>query len=402
MNYEQIKAALERRGQGQILRYWSELDEPSRQQLLNIIERLDWSFAEEGGNSVTDGEIAPIAGLSRAEIARRREEYQTEGRRTIQEGKVAAVLLAGGQGTRLGSDAPKGAYNIGITKPVYIFERLIENLTSSCGECGAYVPLYIMTSELNDCATKAFLQEHNYFGYPAAFINFFMQDMSPCTDSNGKILLEEKGKPALSPNGNGGWYSSMARAGLLADAEKRGIEWFNVFAVDNVLQRIADPVFIGATVLSGCASGAKVVRKARPDEKVGVLCLRGGLPDVVEYYELPERLAIAKGKDGNLLYGDGVILNYLFRADKLKTVGENHMPVHKVAKKISYLDENGNRITAEALKYETLILDMVRLTGSCLPFEVDRDREFAPVKNLTGTDSVDTARELLRKNGVEL
>lgn len=403
MNIQEIKMLLREHRQEQLLRFIGELSEEEQRVLFAQIERLNWESLEDG--EAPEGEIRPIYGLGKEEIASRKEDYFRVGSRAVREGKVAAVLLAGGQGTRLGSSAPKGAYNIGLTKPVYIFERLIENLKEVCVACGAYVPLYVMTSDGNDSDTRQFLSEHSYFGYPAEYVAFFKQEMTPCTDEDGKILLAEKGGIALSPNGNGGWYASMERTGVLADAEKRGVEWFNVFAVDNVLQRIADPVFLGATIASGCMSGAKVVRKTNPNEKVGVLCLRGGLPDIVEYYELTSEMANARREDGELLYGDGVILNYLFRADKLREIARRRIPVHKVKKKVSCLSETGEKIipqTENAYKHETLILDMIRLMETCLPFEVDREKEFAPIKNLKGVDSVDSARTLLQKNGVVL
>lgn len=404
MNYERIAELLKERGQEQLLRFYSELNEEDRRDLLRQIAELDWS-AIEGDAPQTGGEIAPVFGLGTDEIAARQSEFFAAGKQAIADGRVAAVLLAGGQGTRLGSEAPKGAYDIGVTKPLYIFECLIRNLQRVCAACGAYVPLLVMTSEKNDGATRDFFAQHGYFGYPEAYVDFFVQGMAPCTDVNGKLLLEGKGRLVLSPNGNGGWYSSLKRAGLLQKEMLRGVEWFNVFSVDNVLQQIADPVFLGATILSGCPSGAKVVRKTEPNEKVGVLCLRGGKPDVVEYYELSPETASARNERGELVYGYGVTLNYLFRAERLEEIAERSIPVHRVKKKVPCLDEEGRYCVPQqenAYKYETLILDMIRLMGSCLPCEVVREKEFAPVKNLTGTDSVETARELLRKNGVEL
>ena len=232
-----------------------------------------------------------------------------------------------------------------------------------------------------------------------------MEYIAPSTDLEGKIILEARGKLALSPNGNGGWYSSLVRAELLRDELLSAAEWFNVFAVDNVLQRIADPVFLGATISSGRRCGAKVVRKTCPEERVGVLCLRGGKPDVVEYYEIDPATAALKDGRGGLLYPYGVILNYLFRADSLGEMLSCEFPLHKAKKRVPYLGENGETVIPDkenAYKSETLILDMVRLAGSCLPFEVEREREFAPVKNRTGTDSAESARELLKRNGVEL
>lgn len=234
---------------------------------------------------------------------------------------------------------------------------------------------------------------------------FFRQEMAPAVDEQGKLLMSAKDSLALSPNGNGGWYTSLERAGLVEKMAARGVEWFNVFAVDNVLQRIADPVFVGATIASGKASGAKFVRKGYPEERVGVLCLEDGLPTVIEYYELSDEMANLRDGAGRLVYAFGVTLNYLFRLDVLQEIVSQRLPVHAAHKKVPCLDESGALVTPErenGYKFETLILDMVREAGSCLPFEVVREHEFAPIKNKVGKDSVESARELLKRNGVQL
>jgi len=217
--------------------------------------------------------------------------------------------------------------------------------------------------------------------------------------------LEEKYKLSLSPNGNGGWFSSMVRAGLLDKITSMGVEWLNVFAVDNVLQKMADPVFIGATIQYGKPSGSKVVRKAFPEERVGVMCKENGKPSIVEYYELTEEMKNRKDANGEPAYNYGVILNYLLKVDSLVAILNEQLPVHIVEKKIPYLDKNGNKINPaepNGYKFEELILDMIHLLDDCLVFEVLRNREFAPVKNKEGTDSIETARTLLKENGVEL
>ncbi len=406
MEFQQLKALLAAHGQEHVLRWWDEIGEAGREKLSREVEEIDWndvSLSHIGANGAR-GAIAPIPGLSLREIEARRAEFDAAGVAAIRAGKLAAVLLAGGQGTRLGLNGPKGTCDIGITRPVYIFERLIRNLQDVTSRVGAYVPLLIMTSDLNDEATRAFFKEHDYFGYPAQEVYFFRQAMAPAMDENGKLLLAAKDGLALSPNGNGGWYASLVRAGLAEEMERRGVEWYNVFAVDNVLQRIADPVFLGATILSGMASGAKFVRKAYPEERVGVLCLEDGLPNVIEYYELSKELSELSDETG-LVYSYGVILNYLFRADMLQRTYKDRLPVHAAHKKVPYLGDDGVFVKPEqenGYKFETLILDMVREAGTCLPFEVEREREFAPIKNKTGKDSVESARELLKKNGVEL
>ena len=281
----------------------------------------------------------------------------------------------------------------------------MKNLMEVVDECGVFVPLYIMTSDKNHEQTTSFWKEHNYFGYPETEVKFFKQDMAPAVDFNGKIYLEKKDTPALSPNGNGGWFASMKRAGLCEDLHKRGVEWLNIYAVDNVLQRIADPVFVGATIVSGVNCGAKVICKNDPYEKVGVLCLDGTQPDIIEYYELTDEMANAKDEDGNYLYSFGAIMNYLFRLNKLEEIVDKRIPVHIVTKKIECVGEDGVSRKPEkenGKKFETLVVDLIKPMGSVLPFEVVREKEFAPIKNKTGVDSVESARELLKGNGVQL
>jgi UDP-N-acetylglucosamine/UDP-N-acetylgalactosamine diphosphorylase len=296
-------------------------------------------------------------------------------------------------------------YRIGVNRDLYIFECLFRNLMEVTQEAGAEIHLMLMTNAANDAETKAFLKAHDYFGYNPDYVHFFVQEMAPVIDAQQQILLTSPDKIAMSPNGNGGWFSSMYHAGLLPMIESAGIQWLNVFAVDNVLQRMADPVFIGATIDSGCACGGKVVAKAAPEERVGVLCLEDGKPSIVEYFEMTDAMRTQREPDGRLSYNYGVILNYLFRTDALMKTLSQKLPLHMAHKAVAYVDASGTPIKPDkpnAYKFETLVLDMIHMQDSCMAFEVDREREFAPVKNREGVDSVDTARELLRKNGVQL
>jgi UDP-N-acetylglucosamine/UDP-N-acetylgalactosamine diphosphorylase len=296
-------------------------------------------------------------------------------------------------------------FNIGVNRELYIFECLINNLLEVVNEADAWIPLFIMTSRQNDSITRNFLKEHNYFGYSEENIVFFIQDELPTVDTNGKLMLSDKGTLSCAPNGNGGWYSSMVKSGALQFLKDAQLEWLNVFAVDNVLQKIADPCFIGAVIDSGCESGSKVVAKADANERVGVLCLEDGKPSIVEYYEMTDDMINKHEPDGRLSYAYGVILNYLFKIENLNKGIDATMPLHKAFKKISYLDSDGNKCAPElpnAYKFETLVLDMVKMQDSCLAYEVERNKEFAPVKNKSGVDSIETARELLLENGVVL
>lgn len=409
MTYSEAKAKLEKYGQEQLLRYYDELSDSEKQALLDQIDSADMSvvsYYDKRGEVAPAGHIEPLAAMELDEIRKRSGEFRRIGLDAIRAGKVGAVLLAGGMGTRLGSDNPKGMYNIGITKEVYIFQRIIENLLDVVNEAESWIHLFIMTSEKNNEATVNFLREKKFFGYNEEYVTFFTQEMAPAVDYNGKIFLETKSRMATSPNGNGGWFSSMLRCDVVKIAKEAGIEWLNTFAVDNVLQRIADPVFVGATINSGCTVGAKVVKKNAPDERVGVICLKDKHPSIVEYYELTDELMNAKNEKGEPAYYFGVILNYLFRLDELISIAKDKMPLHIVEKKISYYDDAlGKTVKPEkpnGYKFETLVLDMIQLSESCLPFEVVREKEFAPIKNPTGIDSVESARELCKACGIEL
>ncbi len=408
MNNQEARKKLEQYGQEHVFQYYDELSDRERNELIEQIERVDMevlSLCEQKDKLQKKGKITPLAAMQLDEIEKNRQYYFNMGCSALKNGKIGAVLLAGGMGTRLGSDDPKGMYNIGITREVYIFERIIQNLFDVVEQIGTYIHLFIMTSDKNHEQTTRFFEEKNYFGYNREYITFFKQDMAPAVDYQGKILMESKSKMSTSPNGNGGWFTSIIRNGLLNKIHKKGIEFLNVFAVDNVLQRIADPIFIGAVLEKNCAVGAKVVRKAAPDEKVGVMCLEDGKPSIVEYYELTEELRDARDEDGNPVYNFGVILNYLFRVKDLEEIASKKMPFHIVKKAVPYINEKGAFIKPKApngYKFEALVLDMIHMMDSCLPFEVVRNREFAPIKNKTGVDSVESARALLKENGVDL
>ena len=397
MKYEDAVKKLSEYGQEHVLRFYETLDEGEQKALLRQIDETDFSVISALGDekeNIKRGVITPLAAMRTDEIESRKDIFRAEGLAAIRAGKVAAVLLAGGMGTRLGSPDPKGMYDIGINRHVYIFQRLIENMLDVVREAGCFLHLYVMTSEKNDAKTRAFFKEHNYFGYDPAYIAFFCQDNAPTVDFDGKVLMESKSRISTSPNGNGGWMKSLERAGLLREMHQEGVEWLNTFSVDNVLQKICDPVFVGATILSGRDSGSKVVRKANPEEAIGVICSEDGKTAVVEYSD-----------SGDYAYYYGVILNYLFNLSAAEKVMNDEMTNHIARKKIACIDGEGNAVKPEkpnGCKFELFIFDLLKGMDGCLPFEVVRSREFAPVKNKEGADSVQTARELCLLNGIEL
>lgn len=400
-----ITDKLEAAGQLHLLKFINELSDSKKNKLYTQIDKLDFSILEYDSHECRRGNIEPIPAMSINESEKNKDKYRSIGLDAIREGKIGAVLLAGGQGSRLGFDKPKGMFNIGVDKELYIFECLINNLRKVTDEAGVSIPLFIMTSIQNNDDTIKFLEKHSYFGYDSSYVYFFIQDELPVIDTNGKMLLAAKDEVLTAPNGNGGWYSSLVRSEVYKILKESNIEWINVFAVDNVLQQMADPCFIGAVIDSGMSCGSKVVAKAAPEERVGVMCLEDGRPSIIEYYEMSDEMLHQLDDDGQLSYNYGVILNYLFNVSELDKIVGLDLPLHQAFKAINCLDNDGNMIFPEepnAYKYETLVLDMVKPQKNCLVFEVERNREFAPVKNKTGVDSVDSARELLRLNNIEI
>lgn len=407
MTLEEAKRKCEQAGQQHLLAYYEELTKEDQEKLLAQIEKMDITLLDllkKESKEVEKGKLEPLGAVTLDEIQKEKDQYRKMGCEAIRAGKVGAVLLAGGQGTRLGLDKPKGMLNVGIHKELYLFEQLIHNIMDVVKETGAWVPLFVMTSEKNNKDTVEFFKEKKFFGYKEEYVFFFVQQMAPSVSYDGKIYMEDKGRISASPNGNGGWFISMVRAGLLDTIKELGVEWLNVFSVDNVLQKIADPVFVGAVLKHGCVCGSKVVAKADPYEKVGVLCLEDGRPSIVEYYEMTEEMIHLRDKQGKLLYNYGVILNYLFSVATLEKIMNENLPTHIVEKKIPYMDAEGKQIKPDkpnGYKFETLVLDMIHMMDNCLSFEVEREKEFAPIKNATGVDSLESARELMTKNGIE-
>ena len=345
--------------------------------------------------------LAPIPIFSAERAEKEKDDLEKVGLSAIAKGKVGAVLLCGGQGTRLGYPHSKGMFNIGLTKEISIFSLHFGYLKSVAERAGAWFPIYIMTSVYNRREIEEFLREHDFFGYDPLSVYFFEQKMAPTTDFDGRIYKSSPSSLSLSPDGNGGWFSALVSCGYHEDIRARGVEWLNVISIDNVLQKTVDPRFIGATLLQNAACGAKVVKKSNPDEKIGLICQNGGSPSVIEYYEL------AKLKKENTVCTDGiehgVILNYLFKVSEMEKTISSPLPVHRVRKKIPYYD--GTYQTPEkenGFKYETLATDLVERMPTCLAYEIVREKEFAPVKNRTGEDSVESARAMLTAQGYEL
>ena len=403
---ESILNCLTKHNQTHLINHINSLSDEEAELILKQVESIDWGFMDYLNPKEEESSIInPLPALSLNSIKQKEDQYREVGIQAIKNNELCLLLLAGGQGTRLGYNRPKGTFNIGINKDLHIFQLLMEHTLDVVKLTDTWIHMYIMTSDINHDDTVSFFEEKNYFGYNPDYIHFFVQELNPATDFSGNLLLASKTSLAMSPNGNGGWFSSLKRCGLLDDILNSNIKWINVFAVDNVLQRIADPVFLGATIAEGKMSGAKVVYKNHPEEKVGAICTKNGHPHIIEYYELSNDMAYQTNEDGTLAYGYGVILNYLFPISRLKDTLDKQGTLHVVKKAIPHIDANGELVKPaepNGFKFETLALDLIHEMDDCLVFEVEREKEFAPVKNKTGVDSIDSARELLKKNGYEL
>ncbi len=398
-----LEQILRNAGQLHLLADFDRLSEEERKRLLGEIASVDFSVFERAKffDEKNYDSLSPIPIFSAECAEKEKESLDSVGLSAIAAGKVGAVLLCGGQGTRLGYPHPKGMFNIGITKEISIFSLHFRYLTEVAERAGAWFPIYIMTSIYNRREIEGFLKEKAFFGYDPSFVFFFEQNMAPATDFEGRIYKRSPSSLELAPDGNGGWFSALVSCGYLDEIKRRGVEWLNVVSIDNVLQKTVDPRFVGATISAGAGCGAKVVKKSDPDERIGLICENGGHPSVIEYYELDklkkENTVSVEGLDY------GVILNYLFNVGEMEKTLASPLPVHRARKKIPYYDgEYRKPETENGFKYEMLATDLVERMPSCLAYEILREKEFAPVKNLRGVDSVDTARAMLLAQGCEL
>lgn len=356
------------------------------------------AFSSADSNQITyeTTEVLPIENIQ--EIENSKDTLYKLGVSQLKEQKLAVIILSGGQGSRLGYRHAKGMYNIGITRNISIFELLMNSLTRLAKNIDIPVPLFIMTSSDNHEEIQIFFEQHNFFGYSEEYVEFFLQNESPALDSEGDIYLTQDKELLMLPGGNGDWYKMLMKSRILDKPQYSHVEWFNVVSVDNPLQNMADPIFLGATLSKGCDFGAKVIRKITPEEKIGVICKVDGKPRIIEYYELPDALKYEKTELGEYKYQYGVTLNYLFKKATLDAKRSLELPFHYVNKSV-YINSDTCVVLKKA---ETLILDMISYFNNACLFEIIREKEFAPIKNRSGVDSVDTARSLLAMNGIIL
>ncbi|ETW01652.1 hypothetical protein H310_06277 [Aphanomyces invadans] len=345
-------------------------------------------------------EVASLADSSAAD----KDKWTHVGMDAIRNGQVAALVLSGGQGTRLGFSGPKGMYNIGLPSGKSLFELFALRLLKLQNESSGIIPWFIMTSMLNHETTVAFFEKNLYFGLKAAQVIFFSQGTLPCLTVEGKLMLETPSKLSRAPDGNGGIYRALVDSGALTQMETLGVKYLHVFSVDNAICKVADPVFLGYCIAKQADCGNKVVWKSRPEESVGVVAKRGGQYCVVEYSEMDKATSELRHPDTNqLLYGAANICNHFYSLEFLQKCcrGDNMNVYHVAHKKIPYVSLETGQLVAPSsnsgIKLEAFIFDVFQYATAMQVFEVTRDEEFAPVKNAKGNavDSPDTACELI-------
>lgn len=398
-----LRAAARDAGQEHVFAGWDALDERGRAQLLAQLGEVDFAglgelaalLADDGAGAepprLEPPEVFPLE--RSAEQEREAAEAVRLGEDLLRRGAVGYVLVAGGQASRLGYDGPKGAYRLGAVSGWSLFEIHARRLRAAAGRFGVRVPWYVMTSRVNDAPTRAFFAEHDHFGLDPADVFFFSQAMMPAMDFEGRMLLSAPDSLFLAPNGHGGVLAGLRDSGALADAARRGIEQFSYFQVDNPLVPPADALFLGLHAGAGAGMSSKVVAKRDAGEKVGVLGRIDGRMGCIEYSDLPAPLREARDERGRLLFSAGnTAVHMLSRAfaEEL-TAGELKLPWHVARKEMQVWSEGGMR-AAKGAKFETFVFDALGESGSSVTLEVERAREFSPVKNREGEDSPATSR----------
>ena len=408
-NYENTKKMLNNHYQSHLLAFWEELDTGQRQDLLAQIERLDldkidvWvkKFIKNPASDAISGDFVPALSYNPTPVGPEQQRKYAEavklGKELISAGKVAAFVVAGGQGTRLGFEGPKGNFPISPIKKKTLFRIFADSIAAVSQKYQADCPWYVMASPLNYGRTKEIFRSNNYYGLGEKNVFIFQQGTLPNFSPDGKILLDDKANIACSPDGHGGSLKALYQSGALDDMKRRGVEFLSYWQVDNPLINIFDPLFIGLHILDQAEMSSKAIIKTGPKEKVGNFCLVDGRVTVIEYSDLPDELAEKRNPDGSLVFELGSIaIHIINRAFVEKLNGDDFsLPLHKAVKKIPHIDEQGNAVESDGIKLESFVFDALPLASKSVILQTIRSEEFAPTKNATGVDSVETTRKMM-------
>lgn len=391
---------LKKYNQEHLLKYIDQLSSIEVTKLMKNIESIDFDLIENIYKNRSDtahkpsDNIKPIIATELSNSERNR--LFDLGLNAIKQGEVAVVLMAGGQGTRLGHAGPKGTFDIGLPSGKSLFNLQADKLMVLYKLTRTYISWYIMTSEDNHIDTIRHFEDNNYFGYDKNKIIFFKQDQLPLLLEDGKIVLKSKYEINLAANGNGGVLSSLDRYKYLSKMKKENVKHVFLCGVDNAIAKVADPSFIGFAIENKAQVTSKAVDKVGPEEKVGVLCYRDGHPDIVEYTEFPKPLLDLLDENDRLVYRNGNILSYIFSLDFLIDCVSKDIEYHTAHKKVDYFDGELIKATIpNGYKFELFLFDVFKYATSMSVLSVKREEEFSPVKNKEGVDSPESARKLI-------
>ena len=391
--------------QEHVINWMGKLNEEEKEKLVNQVVNLNIEQVVDLYNNLSktfeigDKKIEKICATDIDKLSKEEfDTYKNKGIDVIKSGQYAVVTMAGGQGTRLGHKGPKGTFKVDLKDgEKYLFQIIVESLENANKKYGVIIPWYLMTSEENNDQTLAFLEEHNYFGYPKDKVKLFKQGKAPLISTEGKLLIGKDKLIKEASDGNGSIYKSLKVDGMLDDMKKNNIQWVFVGGVDNILLKIVDPLLVGITVSQNNEIASKSVVKTNPRERAGVFCKIDGKPGIIEYSELPEEMIEEVDENGELVFGDVNILSHLYNINALEKMSDKVMPYHIAVKKSDYLDENGNLIEPEdknVYKFESFIFDAFSNFDDISILRVKREEEFAPIKNKEGNDSPETAVKL--------
>ena len=394
--------------QNHIINLLNNLEGSKREELLEQLNKIDFhQIMELYDNTkknieIKENKIEALKYLDKQKLTKeQKEKFDKLGEEAIKNNEYAVVTMAGGQGTRLGHTGPKGTFKLDVYgKGKYLFEILADNLKEANKKYNVSIPWYIMTSKENNQETVDFLEKNNYFGYNKDDVTIFTQSQLPLVDVNGKLLINKDMKIKEASDGNGGTYTSLRASGSLADMKEKGIKWIFIGGVDNVLLKMVDVTLLGMAIDKKVQIASKSVAKANPKEKVGVFCKMNGHPKVIEYAELPEKMAEEVDDDGELKYGESHIMCNLYTIDAIEKISKESLMYHSAFKKNSYIDESGKEVIPQepnSYKFESFIFDAFEFFDDIAILRGKREDDFAPVKNKEGVDSPKTAKELYEK-----
>lgn len=410
---DDLRRRLAAYGQDHLLQFAHELSDAERGRLRSQIEGIDFdrlarlhraSSAPQA--PIRLEEVSPIEAveLPRTEQERKeRARAAAAGVEALLAGRVAAVLVAGGQGSRLGFDAPKGAFPIGPVTGASLFQFHAEKILARGRQAGRPIPWYIMTSPVNDAATREFFETNRWFGLQPDQVRFFTQGAMPAIDAQtGRVLMASRSELFLSPDGHGGVLAAMRRAGVLEDMRRKGCDVVFYFQVDNAFVDVADPTFIGQHLSHQADVSLKVIRKEHPSEKLGLVVQHSGRPAIVEYSDLPSELAERRAPTGELEYWTGSIAIHLFRRSFLERITEADvgLPFHFAKKKVPHVDASGRLTTPaapNAVKFEQFVFDCLPMADRALIVETSRTEEYEPLKNFEGEHSPQAVRDAITR-----